>query len=82
VLKAHESDVTLDLQDRNIDEEKIVETPVTEDKGVTMASLWARKQTRTCLSIYWAYSFVGLIVDEAFPFFAISIVAGFGILEG
>jgi MFS family permease len=82
VLKAHESDV-LESQDRNIDEEKIVETPVMEeDKGVTMAAIWARKKTRTCLSIYWAYSFVGLIVDEGFPLFAISLVAGFGISEG
>jgi MFS family permease len=79
-LKAHESDV--ELQDRNIDEEKIAETPATEGEGVTMASLWARKKTRTCLSIYWAYSFVGLTVDEAFPLFAISLVAGFGISEG
>jgi MFS family permease len=82
VLKAHESDVALDLQDRNMDEEKLVETPITEDKGVTMAAIWARKKTRTCLSVFWAYSFVGPIVDEAFPLFAISIVAGFGISEG
>jgi MFS family permease len=80
VLKAHESDV--ELQGRHIDEEKIAETPVTEGNAVTMASLWARKKTRTCLSIYWAYSFVGLTVDEAFPLFAISLVAGFGISEG
>jgi MFS family permease len=80
VLKAHESDV--ELQDRSIDEEKVVETPATEGEGVTMSSLWARKKTRTCLSIYWAYSFVGLTVDEAFPLFAISLVAGFGISEG
>jgi MFS family permease len=79
-LKTHESDV--ELQDRSMDEEKIAETPTTEDGGVTMTTIWARKKTRTCLSIYWAYSFVGIMVDEAFPLFALSLVAGFGISEG
>jgi MFS family permease len=79
VLKAHQSDV--DLHEGNIDEEKSAETLVMESKVVTMASLWARKKTRTCLSIYWAYSFVGLTIDEAFPLFVISRIAGFGISE-
>jgi MFS family permease len=80
-LKTHESDI--ELQDQSIGEENIAdETPFPEGEEITMASLWARKKTRTCLSIYWAYSFVGLTVDEAFPLFAISLVAGFGISEG
>lgn len=47
----------------------------------TMASLLARPQTRMCLLIYWAYSFVGLTVDETFPLFCVSKEAGFGLEE-
>lgn len=47
----------------------------------TMISILSQKDTRDCLLLYWGYSFVSLMVDEAFPLFCFSHMAGFGIAE-
>jgi len=79
VLKEHQSDVGLSSNDIH-EELHTKETPMINSEA-TIASIWARKKTRLCLSVYWAYSFVSLTVDETFPLFCISRVAGFGLAE-
>jgi MFS family permease len=50
-------------------------------RDTTLTSVWARKNTRICLWIYWAFSFVGISIDEAFPLFCVSHQTGFGLSE-
>jgi MFS family permease len=61
--------------------EQVVSLSTNIPEKATILSLLSRKPTRTCLLIYWAYSFVGLTVDESFPLFCISKQAGFGLSE-
>ena len=81
ILKAHESNV--DLNEHSEEEEELttgaesVATPTT----TTMASLWARRDTRSMLWVQWSFSFVGLTLDEALPLFLMSHTAGFGLVE-
>jgi MFS family permease len=74
VLKEHDSDVGV-----------FVETSPTKEsessKPTSMKDLWTRRVTRVSLCIYWVYSFAGLTVDELFPLFCMSQVAGFGLSE-
>jgi MFS family permease len=73
VLKEHDSDIGV-----------FVEASIPEkesDNTVSMKDLWTRRVTRISLLIYWVYSFVGLTVDELFPLFCMSQVAGFGLSE-
>lgn len=84
VLKAHDSEqFTLDEEPSMSDEEESTEfkTFAVVENKTTMLSLLSRPQMRTHMAIYWAFSFVGLSVDETFPLFCISKEAGFGLSE-
>ncbi|GAX17178.1 hypothetical protein FisN_10Lh025 [Fistulifera solaris] len=75
VLKEHDSDVGVFVE---------ASTPAKEaeaSKPTSMKDLWTRRVTRVSLCIYWVYSFAGLTVDELFPLFCMSQVAGFGLSE-
>lgn len=48
----------------------------------TVSSLWAQTNTRNHMVVYWIASFVMVAVDEGFPLFCISQVAGLGLSEG
>lgn len=76
VLREHDSDLELSNESPPGKES---EPPRTSN--VSMKDLWKRRVTRVSLSIYWVYSFVGLTVDELFPLFCMSQVAGFGLSE-
>ena len=45
---------------------------VQQEAQATMASLWAKRDTRNHLMLYWLFSFVAIAIDEAFPLFCIS----------
>lgn len=47
----------------------------------TMKSLWNQLDTRRHLILYWAFSFVAIAIDEAFPLFCISKEGGLGLSE-
>ena len=47
----------------------------------TMASLWEKVDTRNHLMLYWAFSFVAIAIDEAFPLFCMSRTGGLGLTE-
>ena len=79
VLKQHASD--LDWSERSVTTVPETETENEQSNPITMTSLWAKKDTRLCLLVYWGYSFVGITVDEAFPLFCMSIQTGFGLSE-
>jgi len=82
MLKSHESDVEMMPDDDNdeFDNGQYSSTEQSSPLG-TMAAIWQRKSTRQLLWIYWAYSFLGLTIDEAFPLFCMSQTAGFGLSE-
>ncbi|KAL3910025.1 MAG: hypothetical protein SGARI_002319 [Bacillariaceae sp.] len=48
------------------------------EEKATMASLWAKRDTRNHLVLYWIFSFVAISIDEAFPLFCISKTGGLG----
>ena len=77
VLKEHDSDVELSTESGS----PTKESESTQTPNVSMKDLWKRRVTRVSLLIYWVYSFVGLTVDELFPLFCMSRVAGFGLSE-
>lgn len=47
----------------------------------TISSLWKKYDTRVNLLIYWAYSFVSISLDEAFPLYCMSKTAGLSLSE-
>jgi MFS family permease len=47
-----------------------------EEENATMVSLWAKRNTRNHLMLYWVFSFVAIAIDEAFPLFCISKTGG------
>eukprot|EP00529_Nitzschia_sp_RCC80_P014921 CAMPEP_0113442176 /NCGR_PEP_ID=MMETSP0014_2-20120614/1474_1 /TAXON_ID=2857 /ORGANISM="Nitzschia sp." /LENGTH=678 /DNA_ID=CAMNT_0000333065 /DNA_START=39 /DNA_END=2075 /DNA_ORIENTATION=+ /assembly_acc=CAM_ASM_000159 len=47
----------------------------------TMESLWSKVDTRNHLMLYWAFSFVAIAIDEAFPLFCMSRTGGLGLTE-
>jgi MFS family permease len=79
VLKTLESEIFPAIEENH---ETIEKTSFREDSlSASMLSLLSRKDTQRCLAIFWVYSFVGLAVDELFPLFCTSKVAGFGLSE-
>ena len=48
---------------------------------VTMADLWSRRHLRHILLLDWLACFVELLMDEGFPLFCMSPLAGFGMAE-
>lgn len=63
------------------DAEEKRQTNMTVYNDATMASLWARPNTRKHLVMYCLVSFVHVTVDEAFPLFCLSREAGLGLSE-
>jgi MFS family permease len=47
----------------------------------TIASLWANQRIRVHLSVYWMQSFLSVSLDEAFPLFCMSKMAGLSLSE-
>jgi MFS family permease len=45
------------------------------------ASIWSRKSTRKHLIAHWVFSFVVVVIDEAFPLFCMSTVGGLSLEE-
>jgi MFS family permease len=85
ILKEHDSAIFY-KHDSDLDSsEHEIECSTGNEGGAvqqtTMTALWQRKDTRRLLCLHWAYSFVGLTVDEVFPLFCMSHQAGFGIPE-
>jgi MFS family permease len=50
-------------------------------QSTSILSFLSRKSTRTCLCVYWGFSFVSLCTDELFPLFCVSHQAGLGLVE-
>lgn len=44
-------------------------------------SIWSRKTTRNHLIAHWVFSFVVVVIDEAFPLFCMSTVGGLSLEE-
>jgi MFS family permease len=50
-------------------------------KSPPEASIWSRKTTRNHLIANWVFSFVVIVIDEAFPLFCMSTVGGLSLKE-
>ena len=84
VIKSHQSDVgessgdSVTEQTNDLDEVSNEELVADNDQQeeTSIWSLMKRRQTLSCLLVYWGQSFVTLAIDEMFPLFCISTRAG------